>query len=1159
MIIGYSKITKSENSASFTVNIMPFGSDAPVENVYLMAVLDRNGNGSPDEGDIMGFYADSDGIPERLTIVEGSNTGFNLDLTMDIPIPSGHTISLEGHPAIPDGYTGESPPLYIMVAETDNPGNLLNNAASTIKAFQKLDAGSIDFRLDLSGTALKPGDEVMVIGLWDKDNDGGFPKPTEGDILGFYHTPDLSDFSMTVTLQDGVNVVIPDESHHFSIDRTLYEYNASVAGTLSGAASGNAILIAYAGEISSMNAGDLDVNKIIGYQEFTIPEENAPYSLEIMPLGFDLPVENVYVMALLDSNGNGLPDGGDRMGFHAGSDGIPERISVSEGETSGIDITLSTDIPVPSGHTITIDGNIEAPAGYNTSSPLYVMVTSASDPAALFDNPADYIISFQKLEPGTTNFSIDLSSTALAPGEEVMVLALWDKDNTGGFPKPTAGDEIGFYHTTTLDDYKMEVLLTEGTNTVSVENNWVFPVNRTLYDFEASITGSINDDAAGEIILIAYAGNISSMDMGTLDVDNVIAYSSVTKAPGPQSYSLSVMAVGHNVPIEPVYVMALHDVNANGIPDGGDRLGYYTSGGDVPAPLTINDGVKPGIDITFSTNIDTPSGYTISVEGSVNPPDGYSAASPPLYIMIADADSPEDLLEDPTAYIRSFQKLQAGASNFSMDLSSTSLAPGDNVMVIALWDKDSTGGFPDPTPGDVIGFYHTKSLENYNMTVTLIEGVNTVIPDETHSFSVDKIMYDYDASVSGNLTDNEASSVILIAYSGELPSLDAASLDIDRVIAYHTVEKGSGEQAYTLNIMPLSFDVPVDDVYIIALYDRNDNGLPDAGDGMGYYSSSANGIPSAVTIDAGELTGIDLSLSRDIETPSGYTMSVSGSVDRPDGYGTSSPPLYIMIATGTDPAALFENPASSVRAFQKLDAGATGFNIDLSSTSIAPGDEVMVIALWDKDNTGGFPEPTYGDMVGFYHTISISSFEMTLILVEGENTVSSDGTWLFSANHLLYDYNSKIQGTLSGTGSGEVILIAYPEEITSMNVADIDVEKIIGYGSVTKTAGDTAYSLDILPFDYSVPIGGVYVMALLDTNANGIPDGGDKMGYYSSNTAGIPTRITVPDGITENIDINLSMDIPVPSGFSMTIEGAINRPAGYDTASPHVYNCRKNR
>jgi|GEM_PF-741590 len=1154
LIMAFEKITKDQETVSFNADIMPYGADVPIDDVYIMAVFDANGNGSPDAGDRIGFYSDAEGIPERVTILEGDNSGLDISFSTDIPVPSGYTISLEGHPAIPEGYTSDSPPLYIMVAETDNPADLLNDAVTSIRAFTKLEAGTVNFTLDLSDTALEPGDEVMVIGLWDKDNNGGFPKPTAGDLLGFYHTPNLSNFSMTVTLEEGINTIVPGDSRSFSINRPLYDFDASVAGSVTGTGSGQLLLIAYTGEITSMNAGDLDVNRIIGYHEMNRSDEDTPYSLDIMPLGFDLPIADVYCIALLDVNGNSVPDGGDRMGFHADSDGIPQRINVTEGVTTDIDIALTMDIPEPSGSSITLTGNLQAPEGYSsTSAPLYVMITNASDPSQILDDPAGGITAFQKLDPGSTDFSIDLSSTGLNAGDDIMVIALWDKDNDGGFPKPTTGDIIGFYHTSSLDDYHMEVTLTEGNNTVIESGNWVFPVNRTLYDYEAEITGTIDSEEAGTVILFAYTGEISSFDVGLLEADNVIAYSSIDKESGPQAYTLPIMAMGHNVPIENVYIMALLDVNGNGQPDGGDSLGFYTGGGDVPIPLVINEGTTSSIDINFSMAIDTPSGYSISIDGYVTPPDGYNAESPPLYIMVADSESPEALLEDPVSSIRSFQKLTPGASSFNLDLSSTSLVPGDEIMVIALWDKDSTGGFPDPTPGDIIGFYHSKSLENYSMTVTLAEGANTVIPDDDNAFGVDRTMYDYEASITGSLTDDEESAVILIAYTGELASLDPADLNIDNVIAYHTVEKSFGPQAYTLDIIPLSFDVPISDVYIIALYDRNGNGLPDAGDGMGYYSSTANGIPDSLVINEGEQTNIDLSLSRDIDTPSGFTITLSGNVDAPAGYSAASSPMYIMVASGDDPAALLSNPASSIHGFKKLDPGATDFELDLSSTSLIPGSEVMVIALWDKDNSGGFPEPTAGDMVGFYHTTSIDSFEMSLTLAEGNNNVSSDGSWLFSANHLLYEHDASVTGTISGTGSGDVLLVAYPEELTSMNVSDIDVEKILGYTTISKGAGDTSYSLDILPFDYNVPVEGLYVMALLDVNGNGIPDGGDTMGYYSSNANGIPTRITVNNGVTPNIDINLTMDIPTPSGYTMSIEGDFDRPDGYDVESAPMY------
>ncbi|MCX5852366.1 MAG: hypothetical protein NT072_09995, partial [Deltaproteobacteria bacterium] len=332
----------------------------------------------------------------------------------------------------------------------------------------------------------------------------------------------------------------------------------------------------------------------------------------------------------------------------------------------------------------------------------------------------------------------------------------------------------------------------------------------------------------------------------------------------------------------------------NGEIDGGDRIGYYSvDEDDYPSAVTINEGTLEGIDIGFHMDVMEPSGIPMSLKGIFTRPSGYDEDAPPAYVIVAKVDYPDILLNDPISAIKYFEKMPPGEFTFNIDLSETDLMPGDEVMVIALWDRDYEGGFPKPTRGDKLGIVQNK--DKYAFTVQLRYGVNA-IPGDGYEFRLSKRMYDFDSSILYALDMSQAGSfdpdlaqIIVMALhvdglkvSFQFPNIVDIAVDMDYVLAFRTLAAteydyiGDGTQVdpnppRVLDILTALFEditvyeesEPPDPLikgenvagageqtaYLVAILDKDGDGEFDPGsDEIGYYSSGAVTIDGTGTI-----------------------------------------------------------------------------------------------------------------------------------------------------------------------------------------------------------------------------------------------------------------------------------------------------------------------
>ncbi|MDY6823064.1 MAG: hypothetical protein SWH68_04585 [Thermodesulfobacteriota bacterium] len=605
-VIGYKTYDSASLPLTYTLPILPYGYDVPVENVHVVAFVDINDNGMIDEGDILGSYADgADGMPRCVTIVDNMTPETEVPVYfMDAVTGSGQwDIFLSGSVTLPAG--GENSADAPVVVAVGDPAAMLSGGSTlaAVDYFDTIPAGELNYELDLSGTRFSPGDEVMVLALWDRDYGGCFPELTTGDAVGFYSEGVQS---FTVMLAEGDNTGVD-----IDINREVFDFDATIGGTV--ACDGGAVtcenghdltIVAYAEPVNSLDFTDLDPDGVIGYTTYADISFPLDYALPILPYGYDVPIENVHVMAFLDTDDDGAAGPDDIIGYHSDADGMPAAVTITDGMTAGttdVGIAMSSTIPRPSGFDIRVSGSIERPDGYDADSPpVYIIVTDEQD--SLSEPDMSAIRYFQRLDPGAVDFDMDLSGTALEPGDRVTILGLWDKD-FNGFPVLTpVVDLLGIYMD--KSSFQFGIALQEGNNTVDPgQADWSFVLNRRYYDHNASVSFRVNCNgncyAGDELIFGAITkegvngGAGFQQNNNEIDLDYVVGFDT-GEAQGDINHwynmeFLNIIRAQDGVHPNPsdalfphgdfsmdaVYLFAVVDDDGDGRPDTGDAMGFY--------------------------------------------------------------------------------------------------------------------------------------------------------------------------------------------------------------------------------------------------------------------------------------------------------------------------------------------------------------------------------------------------------------------------------------------------------------------------------------------------------------------------------------------------------------------------------------------------------
>jgi hypothetical protein len=223
-------------------------------------------------------------------------------------------------------------PVIVLVSHDADMNAIRNDPMNSLIAYSGVDPSTHSFRLDLRNSGLEAGDTVFIAAFIDLSPADRAPYPDTGDWIGFWMNP--MTFSTMYTVADGENSLTD-----IRISREIFNFSAAVTGTVQGEETGGVILFAYAGPITSLNPAALDPDRIVGYTSLIMSGEPVDYILPILPFGFDAPIENVLILAVLDSNQNGGLDAGDKIGYYTeGPPYLPTSLTITAGLLTGMDV-----------------------------------------------------------------------------------------------------------------------------------------------------------------------------------------------------------------------------------------------------------------------------------------------------------------------------------------------------------------------------------------------------------------------------------------------------------------------------------------------------------------------------------------------------------------------------------------------------------------------------------------------------------------------------------------------------------------------------------------------------------------------------------------------------------------------------------------------------
>lgn len=508
---------------------------------------------------------------------------------------------ISGTLGLPDDSMQTDAPVMVAVTRTMDPDTLRTRPDQAIIAYVAASKQAADFRVDLTDTEARAGDAVFVFAFFDRNYNGGVPFPDSGDEIGFYEEEGQLDPALT--LRAGGNTGL-----QIDINRRVYDYEAAISGQILGDASGPVTLVAYAGPVTSSDFTSLEYSQVMGVITMDKPDRPADYRVDILPYGQDVPIEDLQVFAILDQNQSQSVDGGDRIGFFSQGDNFSTPITVPAGRVGDIDLEFKFDVPEPSGYDISLTGQVPDLAAHDADRPLYISVFDAQSPDNVLEDPYTGLKYFYQVPPDVYNYTIDLPKTDLCPGDEVMVVALRDNDFTGGFPQLSSGDKLGLVQNP--GDYRMTMELTHGVNPIP-PSGYEFPLNKNVYEYEASLSYSVNLSTAGDygaesrlIVLAVHVNGVNDLSSFNIDINYLLA-ADILPARDYDSRELPVLTAIYEgleiyedaEPPDPLiesvgtfsertaYLVAVLDKDDNGQLDGNDEVGYY---GGLLLPRTIS-------------------------------------------------------------------------------------------------------------------------------------------------------------------------------------------------------------------------------------------------------------------------------------------------------------------------------------------------------------------------------------------------------------------------------------------------------------------------------------------------------------------------------------------------------------------------------------------
>ncbi|MCP4134903.1 MAG: hypothetical protein GY754_28270 [bacterium] len=476
--------------------------------------------------------------------------------------------------------------------------------------------------------------------------------------------------------------------------------------------------------------------------------------------------------------------------------------------------------------------------------------------------------------------------------------------------------------------------------------------------------------------------------------------------------------------------------------------------------------------------------------------------SAPHFVAVSRSESIEDLRDNPEENVVQLIYVHDINKDFIMDITDTDLLPGDEVFLFAFMDNDYSEGSPSLKEGDVVGFYRDP--------VTLNTSYKIKASGNYIEININREVYDYEAVIAGTLNCEESGDIFLIAFSGDIADIDLANLDIDQVVGFKRFFKEAGTFYYSLPVIPCGFNLPIEEVHVVAVLDLNENSKPDEGDKIGYYVNKKSLSPK-LTVTGGLQDGIDIDICKSMSFE-GSKAQISGTVTG-NAYGKILLVAYDGQISSFDMNSVDMNKIIGYEVIEKTEASAN-YTMRTLPFSNLPAESVTVVALFDKD---GNKEATEGDMLGFYTEPNGDGTPAFLTITEG----STEGIDI-NIDKTYYDHNARIQGTISGNAKGDLHIIAYNGDIRNIDINNLDTDCIVGYEKVSKSSFSLDYRMNVLPF-FDLPLD-VSLIAFVDLNKNGKPDSGDSVGYYM-NKSSMSFSIAVSESGVSGINFSVNKTV----------------------------------
>ena len=1143
-IVGFTKIDKRAAEEPFVINILPFGQNLPIHGVAFVAIYDANGNGKADPGEVVGSYCEKgDGKPTFLTVAADTDLShLVIEPIQTIAAPAATPALLKGHLVLPKDYHADQGALFVVIMNpSKNPG-ISDFNQRDVRYFQRLDSNTTDFNINLKGTDLASGEQVMVLAVWEKKYQSGLPNISTGDSVGFFFDPQSN--QALYTLEES-----PSNQIEIAINRHIVDEHRSIKGRLTFPNTGKITVAAYAGSMSGMDFSNFDNSAIVGFTSVTKDGPTADYQINLLPAVSEQisAVNKVYVIAFIDSNQNGKPDAGDLVGLYTDrSDLVPVKVTLADPTTDGIEIgSLSFQIPSPGTRSIVIDGKIAVAPDCRSAGTgqLFLAVTKGGLSAnSLTIAPSD-VLYFTKLSSDT--FHIDISGFGVLPGALASVVAICSHDASADFPTIANGDFIGFYFDRSTGSQALA--LHDGLN-----DQLNVTVMREYHTYDQKMSLNVTNDYQGNLLLFAMRGESlsGSMDMSTMNPDDVIAFGSVSKGQYSQDFEVSLLPFKLNLPLSNIVVGALCDANGNGKFDPGEKIGLVTQDSSgMPQLLTIGDSpssTRLNIDSFFP--IARPSGATIYMSGKIDlSPLNYDGSGK-VYLVVADSEAIQNGFQLNSSSIY-YYGLVKDPARFAVNLSNSSIVPGQSVAIMAVWDRDGSSALPRLKAGDGVGLYIPTS-DQFGVKYQVQSGENKNI-----NIVVNKRYQQHSVNIPVRIEDDYRGRVTLVAIRGEALQTGLSGISMDSVIAFKTVEKTQNVLSVDLQLIPFEIPLPQENILVVALYDGNRNGQQDPGERFGLVSSQggssggkAGGRPQLITVAENQPVAEQvIDLWQTTPTPSGQYISVSGSLIMPSGLDSGS--TFVLVVDGKQDISSLQLSLTDVKAFYRVPRGSSSYNIDLSNSSLKPGDAVTIMAVQSVANATLFPDLKKGDWVGIYGLAHSSNISAAYVLGAGQNRgldITIDRRYTPS--------NTKIKGNLLGSYAGVSYVIAYRGTLVGMNFSSgFDVKDVIGFAKVNKQAGSFPFEMQLLPLDLEDSVQNhVSLFAIYDVNGDGAPGPGDMVAFYTDSD-GYPARLAIPTGGVQDLNFRPLATIPVPGNSGIYLRGQVTPPVEYQGNSKGLF------